>query len=238
MSDKESDTQTEEEKPNGVQKWAKRIFYFLAVTLPLAARDALINFVSSSPNILYFIAGCICLVMFFETHKIVGRVKRGEPWIGAVDQAKTSNADHIKRARVLIVEKKLVIPSDEDEPLRMVFGFMNLGDADAVVTIRDSTYYVSTDPKQTVFKYQPSPPFKIPVEAVPNAIWHAELRYNIKFTPEKLKALKKGDARLLFYARVNYQDSTGEEHPLPFAEMYDYAMQGNLIAPPDDTQFE
>ncbi len=59
----------------------------------------------------------------------------------------------------------------------------------------------------------------------------------IQFTPEKLEALNRGDARLFFFARAEYQDSTGV-YTLPFEEMYDGAFPGNLLAPPSDVAFK
>lgn len=154
------------------------------------------------------------------------------------DETASKPAAPVKRARVLFVETKLIVPAKEDDPVRIAFGLMNTGEADATVTLKDRTYYFSTNPEQTVFKYQPAPAEEIPVSAIPNAIWRAEMRFNFRLTREKLDALKSGKARLFFYARGEYRDATGEVYPLPFAEMYDPVFSGNLIAPPKDIVFE
>ena len=46
-----------------------------------------------------------------------------------------------KGPRVLFVDTKLLIPSDADQPIRISFGLMNIGDSDAIFSIRDCTYF-------------------------------------------------------------------------------------------------
>lgn len=143
-----------------------------------------------------------------------------------------------KHARVLFVDKKRILPEKEDDPVRISFGLVNTGNTDATVTLKDRTFYFSIDPAQTVFKFQSSPAIEIPVSAIPNAIWRAEMRFDFRVTPEKIDALKSGKARLFFYAHGKYRDETGETYSLPFKEMYDPMFPGNLIAPPEDIIFE
>ncbi len=150
----------------------------------------------------------------------------------------SSESKPAKHARVLFVEKKLILPTKEGDPVRISFGLMNIGNSDATVTLKDRTYYFSTDPAQTVFKFQPAPAVEIPVSAVPNAIWRAEMRFDFQVTPEKIEALKSGKARLFFYAHGEYRDATEETYLLPFEEMYDPMFPGNLISPPKDIVFE
>ena len=152
--------------------------------------------------------------------------------------SKIKPASPVNNAQVIIVEKKLILPANEDDPVRISFGLMNIGDTDATVTLKNHTFYFSTDPAQKVFKHQPNPAVEIPVLAIPNAIWRAELRFDFRLTAEKLEALKGGEARLFFYAKGEYQDATGETYSLPFAEMYDPMFPGNLVAPQNDIVFE
>ncbi len=144
----------------------------------------------------------------------------------------------VKCARVLFVETRLILPTAESDLVRISFGLMNVGDIDAVVTIRDHTYFFSTDPQQTVFAYISAPAEEMLIRAIPNAIWHAEMRFDFRLSREKLEILGSGKARLFFYARGEYRDTTGQSYPLPFAEMYDAILPGNLIAPPKAIIFE
>lgn len=173
------------------------------------------------------------LGLFFLLFTIpVGLASIKSTWISP------SESKPIKHARVLFANKKLIFPTNEGDPVRITFGLINVGDADATVTLKDQTYYFSIDPTQTIFKFQSFPADEILVSAIPNAIWQAEMRFNFQMTPEKLKALKIGKARLFFYARGEYRDATGETYVLPFAEMYDPTFPGNLISPPKDIIFE
>lgn len=158
-------------------------------------------------------------------------------WKQDAEAAKQATAT-LPRPRILFVEDRLIPPSNENEPVRIAFGLMNRGDADGTATIKDRTYYFSTDPSQKRFKYQTSSPEVIRVAAIPNAIWRGEMRFDFRFTAEKLAALKSGAARLFFFARGGYSDEAGNTYPLPFAEMYDSQFPGNLVACPSDIVFE
>ena len=142
-----------------------------------------------------------------------------------------------KRPRILFVENRLILPDKGDGPLRLAFGLMNTGDADAVFKIWDRTYFFSVDPAKTTFEYQPAPPEEMPVAAIQNAVWRGELRFDFQLTKEKLDALRDGKARLFFYARGEYRDPGGKTYPLPLAEMYDALIPGNLVAPPKGIVF-
>ena len=143
-----------------------------------------------------------------------------------------------KGPRVLFVETKLIIPVETNQSLRISFGLMNIGDSDAIFSMRDHTYYFCTDPTQTVFKYQVTPPEDWAISAIPNAIWHGEIRFDFQLTPEKLIALRCRKARLFFYARGEYRDGTGRTTLLPFAEMFDELFPRHLVACPKGITFE
>jgi len=144
----------------------------------------------------------------------------------------------VKHARIVRVNTRLIVPESEKEGVRLAFGLINTGDADATVTLWDQTYFFSVDPTRKVFLYMPTDPVEIPVSAIPNAVWNAELRFDFKMTKEKEEALRSGKAQLFFYARGESRDATGKAVPLPFAEMYDATFTGNLVAPPDDVVFK
>jgi len=154
------------------------------------------------------------------------------------EDAAKKRAEPANHARVLFVETRLILPAKDGDPVTIAFGLMNTGNADATFTLKDRTYYFSVDPTQTVFKYQSTPPEEMPISAIPNAVWRAEMRFDLRLTPEKLDALNSGKARLFFYACGEYRDASGEIHPLPFAEMYDATFPGNLITPPKEIVFE
>ena len=154
------------------------------------------------------------------------------------DSGASKPAPLAKQARILFVDKKLILPEKEGDPVRISYGLVNTGNADATVTLRDSTFYFSTNPVQTVFKYQPNLAEEVQVSAIPNAVWRGEMRFNFQLTRDKLEALNSGKARLFFYAHVVCQDVTGKIYRIPFAEMYDPWFPGNLIAPPKDVVFE
>jgi hypothetical protein len=154
------------------------------------------------------------------------------------DKAAKKLAEPPMRARVLYVETRLILPTKAGEPVRVTFGLINTGNADATFTLKDRTYFFSLDPTQTVFKYQPTPSEEMRISAIPNAVWRAEMRFDLDLPPDKLEALNTGNARLFFYARGEYRDAAGEMHSLPFAEMYDASFPGNLIAPPKNIVFQ
>ena len=141
-------------------------------------------------------------------------------------------------AKVHIVETKLIIPDEISQPLRISFGLINMGSGDATFRIWDRTYYFSTDPTQKVFKYQSAPSHEISIEAIPNAVWRGEIRFDFQMTPEKIAALKSGSARLFLMAKAEYHREDDSSIPLRFEHMYDADFPGNLVVPPDDVAFE
>jgi hypothetical protein len=142
------------------------------------------------------------------------------------------------RPRILFTASYLILPATENEPLRLAFGLVNQGDADGTVTLKDRTYYFSADPSQKRFKYQTCSPEEISVPALPNTYYSGEMRFDFRLTPERLAALNSAKARLFFFARGEYRDESNKTYPLPFSAMYDPHFPGNLIAPPNDVNFE
>ncbi len=142
------------------------------------------------------------------------------------------------RPRILFTASSLILPPNENKPLRLAFGLVNRGDADGTVTIKDRTYCFSVDPSEKRFKYLPCSPQEISVPALPHTHYSGEMRFDFRFTPEKLAALKSGKARLFFFARAEYRDESNKTYPLPFSAMYDPHFQGTLIASPSDVVFE
>jgi hypothetical protein len=142
------------------------------------------------------------------------------------------------RPHILFTASSLILPANESEPLRLAFSLVNRGDANGTVTIKDRTYCFSVDPSEKSFKYLPRSPQEISVPALPNTHYKGEMRFDFRFTPEKLVALKSGKARLFFFALGEYRDGSNKTYPLPFSAMYDPYFPGNLIAAPKDMIFE
>jgi hypothetical protein len=143
-----------------------------------------------------------------------------------------------KSARVVFVDNRLVLPPNGSGPVTISFGLMNTGNADAVVTIWDRTYFFSTHSEQTEFPFVSSPSEEVQVPAIANAVVRGEMRYEFAMTAEKLDALNAGKARLLFYARGQYTDESNTVHGLPFSAVYDATFPGNLIAVPKGIVFQ
>lgn len=143
-----------------------------------------------------------------------------------------------KSARVLFVDSRLVLPPNGSGPVRISFGLMNTGNSDAVVTIWDRTYSFSTQPEQMEFPFVYSPPDKVQVPAIANAVVRGEMRYAFEMTAEKLDTLNAGKARLFFFARGQYTDQSNVMQELPFSAMYDVTFPGNLVAVPNGIVFK
>jgi hypothetical protein len=223
------DSQHEENQLDRRRFFKLKIWPFAAVVISFIG-TILMNFFGTNPRIFYLIPFAIFALAFYCVHQ----------WVRFLEKSPTTAIESegaSKRARVFYVENKLILPEKEGEPLRVAFGVMNRGDADATLTLKDHTFFYTVDPTQTVFKYQPHAPVEMPIPAIPNAKWDAELRFDFKLTPEKLDALRTGKARLFFYARGEYRDESGV-YPLPFAEMYDAMFPRHLIAPPPNIVFE
>src|ERR1700730_9845878 len=150
-------------------------------------------------------ASCIAIAL-----AVIGATCLYQDSLWRKDASKQIAQQPSRHAHVLFTEIRLVLPEKDSDPIRVTFGLMNTGDADAVFTIKDRTYYYTEDPNQTVFEYQRSPAEEVTLSAgVPTGVWRAEMRFDFRLTPEKLDALKSGKARLFFYARTEYRDSTG-----------------------------
>ncbi len=203
-------------------------------------------------GIVVLILGLLSAVFFSVGHRdaglwvtcaaIVLAVIGGFAWyqdlLWKKDGAASTTTAVAQRPRVLFVETRLILPTKEGDPVRLAFGLMNTGNADAIFRIWDRTYLFSVDLTASTFAYQPAPAQEITVSAIPNAIWRAELRFDFRLTKVTLDALNNGKARLFFYARGEYRDAAGTTYPLPLAEMYDATFPGNLIAPPKGITFK
>jgi hypothetical protein len=139
------------------------------------------------------------------------------------------------RPYVVFGSSELVFPSGDAKPLQVVFYLKNTGQAGAVGTIRDFTYYFSIRPEQKEFAYQTSEPTSFSL--APSEQWRAHFLPTFVLTPEKRTALESGRARLFVYARGEYRDESGRVYQLLFARMYHPLVAGNLAIPPDNVTF-
>jgi hypothetical protein len=140
------------------------------------------------------------------------------------------------RPYVVVASTELVIPADHTEPVQVVFDLKNTGQTEAVGTLRDFTYYFSTDAAQREFAYQHSE--SIPFSLAPGEQWRGHFLPSFVLSNEKLEALDAGRARLFVYARGEYRDPAGRVFPFPFARMYHPVVAGKLAISPRDIVFK
>jgi len=153
--------------------------------------------------------------------------------------AENTKSTPTRRARVVILDSTLVFPEKPGEPWRVKFTLVNTGEEDAIVSIKDKTLVFDVALSETKFSVQPNPALEFPVQAMPGTGNHAEMRFDVDYTPERREALDTGKARLFIFARGEYRDNTGTVYPLPFARMYDPQMAaGNLVFCPNEITFE
>ena len=144
----------------------------------------------------------------------------------------------VKRAHVLLVEARLILPTKDGDLTRITFGLINRGNSDATFISKDRTYMLTDNPEEKVFKYLPAAPEEIPVPAIADAITLGDMRFKMPMSPEILAALNTGKARLFFFAHGEYREADGRVYPHPFSAMYDLLSVTKLIACPNDVTFK
>jgi hypothetical protein len=130
------------------------------------------------------------------------------------------------------------------EPLAVgskpVFSFIlaNSGQAEAEGEITDFTYYFAVGNKPQTFRYQGTKSLKF--RLVPTERWTGQFRPDLDMTQDKLNALDTGQARLLFYGKMDYR-SVGDsdwKYSQPWCRIYDPTFSNRLAICPDDTKIE
>src|SRR6185295_3572912 len=106
------------------------------------------------------------------------------------------------RPYVIVASTELIMPSDRSKPIQVTFDLKNTGQSDAAGSLRDFTYYFSTQPEQREFAYQHSEP--ISFSLAPSEQWRGHFLPPFVLSPEKLEALNAGTARLFVYAKGEY----------------------------------
>ena len=139
------------------------------------------------------------------------------------------------RPYVIVASTELLIPPDHTKPVQVVFDVKNTGQMEALGSIRDFTYYFSTDAAQREFAYQHSEP--ITFSLAPGEQWRGHFLPSFVLSDEKLGALDAGRARLFVYARGEYRDRAGRVFQFPFARMYHPVVAGKLAICPSDIVF-
>ncbi|HUG22848.1 hypothetical protein [Piscinibacter sp.] len=139
------------------------------------------------------------------------------------------------RPYVVVAGTQLVRPADPIQPIQVSFDLKNTGQSEALGSLRNFTYFFSINPEQLEFEYQTSEAMTFSL--APAELWQAHFFPNFVLTPEKLRALNAGAARLFLYAQGEYRDSDGRVYSFPFARMYHPTIAGNLAIPPDNIVF-
>ena len=139
------------------------------------------------------------------------------------------------RPYAIFASSELTLPPDRSKTVQVLFDLKNTGQVEAVGSLRDFTYYFSTNPKQLEFAFQSSAAVKFSL--APNEQWRGHFLPPFVLTAEKLTALNSGAARLFVYARGEYRDPAGKTYNLPFERIYHPTVSGHLAMPPDNIVF-
>lgn len=160
----------------------------------------------------------------------------GEGWTKVFTQKPSEAGSVVMRPYVIFASTELVLPPDRNRPIQVTFDLKNTGQSEAGGSLRDFTYYFSTNPEQREFAYQHS---KATIFSLaPSEQWRGHFLPPFVLSAEELKALDVGRARLFVYARGEYRDASGRTYSLPFARIYHPSVVGRLAMPPDDVIFK
>jgi hypothetical protein len=141
-----------------------------------------------------------------------------------------------QRPYVVFAEAQLILPSDRSQPIQVTFDLKNIGQTEAIGSMRDFTYNFSVDPRQKEFGFHESQ--RVSFRLAPNEQWRGYFLPTFVLSEDKLKALNSGEARLFVYAKGEYRDSAGIMFEMPFSRMYHQAVRGMLAIVPDDIVFK
>ena len=140
------------------------------------------------------------------------------------------------RPYVVFATTELTLPVDSSKTIQVLFDLKNTGQVEAAGSLRDFTYYFSTNPSQREFAYQSSEAVSFSLS--PAEQWRGHFFPPFVLTAEKLAALTSGTARLFVYAKGEYRDPAGKMYGLPFARVYHPSVAGHLAMPPDNVVFK
>ena len=178
----------------------------------------------------------IVLIAFAAVLAFYGSQLARDGWT-KVFAAKASEASSVvTRPYVVFASTELVLPPDRSQPIQVVFDLKNTGQGEAVGTLRDFTYYFSTNPEQREFAYQHTKATSFSL--APTEQWRGHFLPPFILSSQKLEALNSGSARLFIYARGEYRDANGKLYNLPFARTYHPSVAGHLAMPLGDVVFK
>jgi hypothetical protein len=140
------------------------------------------------------------------------------------------------RPYVVFTSTDLIVPQDRKQPIQIHFDLKNNGQSEAKGSLKDFTYYFSTNPEQREFAYQKSEATSFSL--APLEQWRGHFLPPFILSVEMLKALNAGSARLFIYARGEYRDASGKGYSLSFARVYHPTVAGHLAMPPDNVVFK
>jgi len=182
-----------------------------------------------------FVFGLV-LIAFAAVVGFYGTQLAREGWTKIFSPPSAGIGSSATRPYVSFASTQLEVPSDRNKPIQVTFDLKNSGQSEAIGSLRDFTYYFSTQPKQREFAYQHSEP--IAFTLAPSEQWRGYFFPSFVLSAEKLEALNAGTARLFVYAKGEYRDAAGNSYQLPFARMYHPSVAGNLVMCPDDIVFK
>lgn len=155
-------------------------------------------------------------------------------WIMRVGDVKPAPSVSIHRPRVFIKSSKLYQPLGTSDRIDIELWISNGGNIDAVGSFSDISFRFDPSKPPIRLKYQPGT--TVQFDLAPMQDTYLRLSSTLPMTPEMIKALNDGTARLYIFSRGSYGGgSKGDTYPLPFCRMYHPTMSGNLIHCPEDT---
>lgn len=178
----------------------------------------------------------IVVIAFAAVLGFYGTQLARDGWSEIHQRKPTQENSEVTRPYVVVASTQLFIPQDSSKPVQVLFDLKNTGQTSAHGQFKDFTYYFSTKPEQREFAYQKSEP--VSFSLAPSEQWRGHFLPTLVLSPEKLKALNSGAARLFVYAIGEYRDSHGKQYSLSLARMYHPSVVGHLAMPPDSVVFK
>lgn len=177
----------------------------------------------------------ILLIAFASVLGFYGTQLAREGWSKLAPPPSSAVESIATRPCVIVANSELVSSADPTKPIQIRFSLKNTGQTSATGSFKDFTYYFSTNDEQKEFPYQPSNPLFFSL--APSEEWTGYFIPSFSLTPEKLRSLNEGKARLFLYARGEYRDANGSSYKLPFAQMYNPDVPGRLVISPSTIRF-
>jgi hypothetical protein len=154
-------------------------------------------------------------------------------WTIRAGGVKPTPSVSVQRPRVFIKSSKLYQALGTSDKIDIELWISNGGDIDAAGELTDISFRF--DPSEPPIRLQYQPGVTVRFDLAPTQDTYLRLSSTLPMTPEMIKALNEGTARLYVFSRGSYTGGKGDTYPLPFCRMYHPTMPGNLIHCPEDT---